>query len=846
MTESDQKPLALVVDDERMIRIMSREVLEKAGFSVLEAEDGRHALAHLEKRLPDIVLLDVVMPELDGFAVCEALRRMPGGDQVSVMMMTALDDEGSINRAYDLGATDFVAKPINWVALGHHVRYLLRASRAFRDLKTSETRLAQAQRIARLGHWEWELSTARVVCSEEVTGLFGRQSSEGGPAFEGLLAAIPEEDADLVRTGVEEALAGRGGFSLDHRVLSPGGELLTVHHQAEVFTDGEGQPIRLAGTVQDITERKHLEQDLQDERNFVSAILETAGALVLVLNREGGIVRFNRACEKATGYSFAEVEGRRIWDLVLPPEEAEAVLGVWRQLLEGGQPNEYQNHWLDREGRRRLIAWSNTVLASPDGSVQYIIATGIDITERKRAEDQLVHLGYFDSLTDLPNRHLFKDRLGQALRHVRRHQGLVGTLFLDLDRFKRINETLGHSEGDYLLKAVGDRLHEFLRESDTVARAGEEGDSTTVARLGGDEFCVLLTDLARVQDAAKGARRLLEAFSLPFVLSGGQEVYLTASIGISIFPHDGEEVETLLKNAEVAMYHAKSQGRDNYQFYTQSMNAMGFERLVLESDMRRAFDRDEFVLYYQPLVDLESGRIVALEALARWKHPEQGLVSPAHFIPLALETGMIDRLVEWTLRTSCRQNAAWQKAGLPPVRMAVNMPSRQFLQQDVRAFVKGVLDETGLDPRWLELEITEESVMKNEERSIAILGGLREMGIHIAIDDFGTGYSSLSYLKSFPVDTLKIDMSFIREIPEDQNNASIVRAIIAMGHSLRLTVLAEGVETSEQLEFLREAGCDEIQGFLYCRPIPVEGMAKLLSGSIIIPGAGAGLPPLQG
>ncbi len=474
-----------------------------------------------------------------------------------------------------------------------------------------------------------------------------------------------------------------------------------------------------------------------------------------------------------------------------------------------------------------MIAWSNTVHEN-DGRVDYIIATGIDITERRRAEEQIVRLGYYDSLTNLPNRYLFKDRLAQSLQHARRHGKMVGVIFLDLDRFKRINETFGHSAGDKMLELVADRLSECVRSTDTVARVEDGQANITLARLGGDEFSLLVTEMERVQDVARVARRLLDCLSRPLVLENGQEIFVTVSVGISLSPEDGDESESLLKNAEVAMYHAKNQGRANLQFYNASMNAMAFQRMLLESDLQRALERDEFVIYYQPLVEIATQRIVAAEALARWNHPQQGLIFPGHFMTLAAETGLIDDLVRWTLRQVCAQNVAWKRAGYRPIRTAVNVRSQQFIQEDLQGLITEVLQETGCPPERLELEITEETVMDEEEVSIAILKTLRDKGIRIAIDDFGTGYSSLSYLKSFPIDTLKIDMSFLRGIPDEPENVSIVKAIIAMGQSLGLEVLAEGVERAEQLEFLRRAGCNMMQGYYFSRPVPVDEFTEML------------------
>jgi len=388
-------------------------------------------------------------------------------------------------------------------------------------------------------------------------------------------------------------------------------------------------------------------------------------------------------------------------------------------------------------------------------------------------------------------------------------------MFLDLDRFKIINDTLGHPMGDRLLKGVAQRLRSCLREGDTVAR------------LGGDEFMVVLPAIAHAEDAARVGQRILDALSVPFNFEG-HELHIGVSIGIALYPNDGKSAEALLKNADIAMYRAKEQGRNNYQFYTPALNDMAFERLTLENSLRRALERREFVVHYQPQVSLNTGQIVGMEALVRWRHPELGLVAPMKFIPVAEETGLIVPIGEWVLQMACAQNKAWQEAGFPPLRVTVNLSARFFRRKDLMETVARILKETGLDPDYLELELTEGTTMENAEATIRTLHELKEMGVHLSIDDFGTGYSSLSYLKRFPLATLKIDRLFVQDITTSSDGAVITLAIIAMAHSLGLKVIAEGVETEEQLAFLRAHRCDEMQGYLFSRPIPAEAFTQLL------------------
>src|SRR3989339_233113 len=450
------------------------------------------------------------------------------------------------------------------------------------------------------------------------------------------------------------------------------------------------------------------------------------------------------------------------------------------------------------------------------------------IVERKRAEEKIHMLAYYDGLTGLPNRTFYKELMQRSIEYAKRHKEIFAVIYMGIDNLQRINDTLGRSRGDILLKAVADRLVITLRRSDYLARSDEDETENIVSRVGGDEFIVSTHGLAHTQDAAIASQRLLKEISAPYTLNG-QEVFITASIGIALYPDDGADVDDLLRNADTALEHAKKEGKNNYQFYSRAMNASVLELLTLENDLRKALERNELVLYYQPKVDAATRKVKGMEALIRWKHPDKGLISPMQFIPLAETSGLIVPIGEFVIRTVCRQIKAWREAGYNPMNIALNVSSRQFDQHNLLEIVKESLQDAMITPQFIELEITESTIMRNPEKAIRTLTEIKALGIELAIDDFGTGYSSLSYLKQLPLDYLKIDMSFVKNLATDPNDQAIVRAIIAMAHSLNLKTIAEGVETEEQLSFLQEHGCDEIQGYLFSRPLPAEEIPGILA-----------------
>lgn len=548
------------------------------------------------------------------------------------------------------------------------------------------------------------------------------------------------------------------------------------------------------------------------EKSLVD-FLDSANDLIFSCSPKGEFIYVNRAWKQHLGYRKVDLGDLNVLE-TMDRETRSRAMAMLRRALNGDRLNPIEGRFLAQDGSR--VDVEGTLSCSfRDGEPVAVWGICRDISERKQAQEQLFHQAHHDSLTGLPNRMFFVDHLKQARALARRGKNQVALLFLDLDRFKIINDTLGHSVGDKLLQTTAQRLNECIRESDTVAR------------LGGDEFAIILGNLKHPEDAVVVARKILKTLAQPMMIER-RELFVTTSIGIVVWPTDGEDPDVLLKKADLAMYSAKAQGRNNFQFYSPSMDKDAQRRLVLENSMRRAIERREFRLFYQPKVQLESGGITCLEALLRWEHPELGMVSPVEFISLAEETGLILPIGDWALREACLQNARWIKEGLTPTRVAVNLSGYQLQQKDLVEKVARTLEETGLPPEYLELEVTETVIMQNPDFAVGLLRELKDLGIQLSIDDFGTGYSSLAHLKRFAVNTLKIDKSFIQNILMDKSDAAIATAIISMGRNLNLGVVAEGVETLGQRDFLRSHNCDQVQGFFYSQPLPADQIGDIL------------------
>ncbi len=692
-------PRLLLVDDDEVNLLIVAAALRDRGFSVEQATSGEEALQRIAHAAPDVLVLDALMPGLNGFDTCRELRRRAGFQALPVLMLTGLDDDASISRAYEAGATDFFVKSSQWNLLAGRLRYLLRASRTRLELERSKAKLARAQDLARMGSFEWKAGSDAPRFSVEALRVLGFRFNPA-PSLARVLRALTAEDRGNLIGLLRDA----------------------VEHVATLTTD------------------------------------------VAVLQRGGR---------------------KRIVRVEAEPE-----------FVESG----------------RLVGYT--------GIVQ-------DLTDRRTAEDKIRRLDNFDALTALPNRRQLIRRIERAIDAARHARHQVALLLIDLDRFKIINDTLGHSAGDELLLEVSRRLKKCVRHSDQVLEPGASPGTPAsaqaleaVARLTGDEFMALLPEVAQAADAQRVAARILELMREPFTV-GGQECFVTASIGIALYPRDGTNAADLMKNADVAMHAVKSAGRNDVVLYSPAQAGPGRETLELESALHKAIERNELVLHYQPKVDVHSARMVGAEALMRWNRGGE-LISPGAFIPLAEESGLIVPLSEWVVREAARQARAWQDRFGPGLSIAVNLPPRIFERTDLVELIQSAAAACGVAPSAIELEITETGLMKELHNVIPTLHRLNQIGVQISIDDFGTGYSSLAYLTTLPIGELKIDRSFVRDLGATPKSSAVVTAIIALARSLNLRVVAEGVENLRQMQVLRRLGCGVMQGFLFSGAKPAD------------------------
>lgn len=676
------------------------------------------------------------------------------------------------------------------------------------SIKASEERLKLALWASGDGMWDWNIPDNQVFR----TNMSNPQSLSRSKST--LINSIHPEDRPKVQLLLNEHIAGNSEFyEAEYRIRDEVGSWIWLLDRGKVVEkDTNGAPIRMAGTHKDITSRKVIENELK----LSSQVLYSMNEAVVVGELDYRVRSVNPAFTRITGFEPDEVTNKHFLFLAISSQGRDFYNQVETQLLK-------HKHWagelkIRTRDKKGILAWLeiNQVIDNK-GETSHFVAVFTDITARKKAEEDLRILANFDPLTHLPNRTLFQDRLDQAITKAHRNQNIVALFFLDLDRFKHINDSMGHHIGDLLLKAVAHRLQRAVREGDTVAR------------LGGDEFTIILEGVTKLNAVTLVAEKILNAFQKPFLLDD-KNLTISPSIGISLYPDDANDVSSLIKYADTAMYHAKSVGRNNFQFYTDQLNQYATRHVQLEAGLKLAIQENELSLVYQPKYDIFTKKIVGFEALLRWNNPSLGFISPAEFIPLAEETGFINQIGHWAINQACNQLAQWHELGFRDVSIAVNLSARQ-LKADIISTIEVALAVSGLPASALELELTESMIMGNPQDSVAILSQLKSLGLTIAIDDFGTGYSSLSYLKRFPIDTLKIDREFVRDITEDPDDAAITSAIIALAHSLDLNVIAEGVETPEQLDFLLNEGCDQVQGFLLSKPLSAKDALALLKKS---------------
>jgi diguanylate cyclase (GGDEF)-like protein/PAS domain S-box-containing protein len=798
-------------DDAELLIIQLRRAGYAPDFERVETAEEMRAC--LENREWDLVLSDYNLPK---FSAPDALAIMhdAGQDLPFIVLSGVINTEEAVTimRA---GAHDFVRKddmarlaPAIERELAEAESQRLR-KRAEEALHHSGQRLTAAQSVANLGNWQLDIQTNESWWSDEMYRILGHEPQSFTPTVAAFLEAVHPEDQAIAREVIDKAVKSGKSYDFDHRILLPDGTERVIHERAEVLRDEQDDPVSIINTAQDITDRKQVEETLLK----LNRAVEQSPASVMITDRSGRLEYVNPKFVEVTGYSADEVVGKHPLFLESGYPMGDHYGDLWHTITSG---QEWHGELHNRRKNGELF-WeyaSFSPITDAEGVITHFLATKEDITVRKEYEDQLLRQANFDDVTGLPNRVLAMDRLSQALVSANEQNRMVAIMYIDLDRFKNVNDTLGHAAGDQLLKEVAQRFLSCVHESDTVAR------------LGGDEFLIILT-LDNTIHVETLAAEILEACTSAFMLDG-HEMFVSATIGMTVYPDDGANPHVLLRNADAAMYQAKEKGRNTYMFFTPEMNAKAIQRLELETKLRRAMENEDMLLNFQPLVEADTGRLVGVEALIRWGGTELAGVGPHQSIEVAEETGLIVPLGEWVLRTACEQVKSWQELTDRPLRISVNVSARQFKEGNLVELTKSILKELDLSANLLELEITEGLLLSDDPETDIIMRDLSDLGVRLAIDDFGTGYSSLSYLKRFPFDVLKIDRAFIKDVTTDPEDAALTRAIIAMAHGLGLKVIGEGVETEEQLAFLQAEGCNMIQGYLVSRPMDADAFTDRL------------------
>ena len=798
---------------------------EESLFHVEWVTQLSDALERLSREIFEAVLLDLSLLDSQGIEALEQLSQ--AAPNALILVLSLARDEEIAREAVqrERGAYDYLIKEhIDAYWFQRALRYVIEHKAARKALRRSEVSFRAMSDASPLGLFVSDEAGHCVYTNEAYHKISGLTFYEAlGTNWH---HAIHPEDRQRVLAEWRNAVNDQKPFQTETRFLRKDNSIVWTRLNTAVMREGK-RSHGYVQTIEDITDRKSAEfvlqtaeEELFEEKERAQVTLNSIGDAVLSTDLSGNVTYMNLVAEKMTGWSREDASGRPLSEVfnIIDGKTRQVAPSPSRRAIEKDGPVELAADCvlIRRDGFESSIEDSAAPIHNRDGQVTGAVIVFHDVSESRAMATKMAHLAQHDYLTGLPNRALLTERLSQAIGQADRHHKHVALLFLDLDFFKYINDSLGHSVGDQLLQSAAARLTTCVRATDTVCRQG------------GDEFVILLAETEQQQDAADIAEKLLSSFAAPHII-GVHELHLTLSIGISVYPNDGLNAEALIQNADTAMYHAKTSGRNNYKFFMAEMNERSVQRLFVENSLRRALKQDEFLLHYQPQIDITSGKVIGAEALIRWMDPELGLVYPERFVAIAEKSGLIVPIGQWVLREACKQIETWLISGLRAVPVAVNISAMEFRNTTFLDEVALVLKETGIAPHYLKLELTESILMHDVESSVSIFESLKTLGVKIAIDDFGTGYSSLSYLKRFPIGTLKIDQSFVNDITTDADDATIVSAVIGMGRNLNLRVIAEGVETTEQLEFLRVHLCDEGQGFLFSHPLPAEDFALMLN-----------------
>ncbi|MGR9000291.1 MAG: two-component system response regulator [Gammaproteobacteria bacterium] len=800
----------MIVEDQGIIAMDIRNQLEAFGYEVVAtASSGGQALTQAAELRPELVIMDIMLKGcMDSFSAAKSIMETL---HIPVIFLTAFSDPATLQRAKTTGVYGYLVKPFHPDELHTSIEVALYKHQLERKLKESEQWFAKT--LYCISHAviatdaEGGIQFMNPV-AETATGW--RLEQVKGKVITELMTLLIESNRTIIENSIPRALRELAVTGLNSPMLlvSRSGVEFPVDDGSAPIIDEEGKLLGAVLVFRDVTARRSVEKLLRDSEERFHSAFDLAAIGMALITIDGRFLQVNSSFCTLFGYSKEELLASNLQMLTHDDNHGNVFGHYLRQLLSEELPPLH----IEVKCYHKIVAkivWallSASLVRNAAGEPQYFIIQIQDITERKHTEKQLIYIASHDPLTGLMNRDQFHDRFTQILSLIRRQETKLALLYIDLDHFKAINDTLGRRIGDLLLQAVSERLKSSTRVNDTLAR------------LGSDEFIVLLSDINSIDDVARIAQKTIELLTQPFTIEGN-DIVVTASAGISIYPDDGKNSQSLLTNADTAMYLAKERGKSNYQFYTKEMTARSLDRMTIERGLRHALANHELKLHYQPQIDSISGRTVSVEALLRWQHPDWGLVYPDRFIAVAEETGLIVPIGIWVLRAACLQAKAWLENDGPFTRVAVNLSVRQFFEKDLFQTIKEVLAETGIKPSSLELEITESAVMQDPERTLLVLQQLHELGVQLSIDDFGTGYSSLTYLRRSPVHRVKIDRSFVLNIPGDEDSMTLVRAIIALTHELNMIVTAQGVETDEQLVFLKTHRCDALQGYLFSRPL---------------------------